>query len=65
VEKHERKSDAAAKQGITRQSPCTRCGGLLELTASLPRRHDSPAYSIFRCGGCGFIDWVAQDVYKP
>jgi len=62
VDQYEQKAHGPPGQGVSGQGACKRCGGLLELSASLPRRLDSPAYEIFRCGGCGFIDWVAQDV---
>jgi len=63
VEQHEWKSVLRpSSQGVAEQSACKRCGGLLELIASLPKRLDSQAYDIFRCGGCGFVDWITQDI---
>jgi RNase P subunit RPR2 len=62
VEQNDRKFLAAPAQGESKDNACKRCGSLIELTTSLPRRLDSPAYEIFRCACCGFVDWVAQDV---
>ncbi len=31
----------------------------------LPERIGQPAYDIFRCVACGFIDWVAQGPQQP
>ena len=61
MKKDEGKFQAAPPQGECNDSACKRCGGLLQLSALLPKRLDSPAYEIFRCVACGFVDWVAQD----
>jgi hypothetical protein len=39
-----------------------RCDGVLELLTHLPRFDDRPAYRIFGCPNCGFIDWIAEVV---
>lgn len=39
---------------------CQRCGGVLEAALHLPERVGQPAYDIFRCIACGFVDWVAR-----
>lgn len=62
MKQDEWKSELAPGQGACEERACTQCGGLLELSASLPKRVDSPAYGIFRCIDCGFVDWVAQDM---
>jgi hypothetical protein len=40
---------------------CEKCGGALEQLTRLPKRFDHPAFDIFRCLGCGFIHWIAQE----
>lgn len=39
---------------------CERCGAALQIALHLPERIGQPAYDIFRCPACGFVDWVAQ-----
>jgi len=39
---------------------CQRCGAALETALHLPERIGQPAYDIFRCLACGFVDWVAE-----
>jgi hypothetical protein len=39
---------------------CEKCGGSLELLTRLPKQFDSPAFDIFRCMACGFVNWIAQ-----
>jgi hypothetical protein len=38
---------------------CRECGSASELAASIPARIGSPAYAIYVCAACGFVDWVA------
>jgi hypothetical protein len=40
---------------------CKRCGSATEMAQYLPQRIGSPAFNIFRCMACGFLDWVAVD----
>lgn len=42
------------------QPLCERCGEALQVAMHLPARLGQPAYEIFNCLACGFIDWVAQ-----
>ena len=39
---------------------CSRCDNLTELQIVIDRFGDQPAYKIFRCNGCGAIDWIAM-----
>jgi len=39
---------------------CERCGEALQAVIHLPERIGQPAYDIFRCVACGFIEWVAH-----
>lgn len=43
---------------------CQRCGAALQAALHLPQRIGQPAYVIFRCAGCGLVEWVAQDPEK-
>jgi RNase P subunit RPR2 len=43
---------------------CQRCGATLQAALHLPQRIGQPAYVIFRCAGCGLVEWVAQDSEK-
>jgi hypothetical protein len=39
---------------------CSHCDNLTELQIVIDRFGDQPAYKIFRCSGCGAIDWIAM-----
>lgn len=45
---------------LSPQRLCGRCGARTELAAHLPESLGQPAYDIFRCAACGFIDWLTQ-----
>jgi hypothetical protein len=51
---------AKQEQNAEGGQTCNRCGAMLKLATSLPKRFESPPYDIFRCAACGFIEWVAQ-----
>jgi len=41
---------------------CTKCGKPTEWLTSLPRLGDRPAYSIFRCITCSYVNWIAEKI---
>jgi DNA-directed RNA polymerase subunit RPC12/RpoP len=44
---------------------CTRCGGELKVVTRLSRFVSHPAYWIYRCIGCGLIEWIAEQTDPP
>jgi hypothetical protein len=52
--------------GISGPAVCQRCADQpLSLATCLPRMGDHPAYRIFTCSVCGFIEWIAEHVKEP
>jgi hypothetical protein len=41
---------------------CGRCAGPVELLTVLPRNGDHPAFRIFACPACTFVQWIAVTV---
>jgi DNA-directed RNA polymerase subunit M/transcription elongation factor TFIIS len=44
---------------------CAKCGEATELLTTLPRFGDSPAYRIFQCLACRYVNWIAEQVGGP
>jgi hypothetical protein len=42
------------------QPLCEKCGGALELAASIPKALGDPAYKIFKCVICDVLHWLVQ-----
>ena len=53
-------SDDNSRPRSDQQRLCERCGETLRSALHLPARVGQPAYDIFRCVACGFIEWVAH-----
>jgi len=49
------------KEGGADQS-CKRCSSVMELLTRLPATGETPAYRIFGCAGCSFVEWIAEQV---
>ena len=41
---------------------CTKCGKPSEWLTSLPRLGERPAYNIFRCITCSYVNWIAEKI---
>jgi hypothetical protein len=52
----------AAPEGDGAAAPCGKCGQAQDLLTILPRLGDRPTYNVFRCIGCGFVEWIAEQV---
>ncbi len=52
--------DNSDSPGTPTTPPCKRCGGSLELLTHFPGRAANPAYRIFGCSTCGFIEWIVD-----
>jgi hypothetical protein len=37
---------------------CSRCDAVMELQIAIERFSEQPAYKIFRCDGCGAVEWL-------
>jgi hypothetical protein len=53
--------DMTPRQGGTIQS-CRRCSSVMDLLTRLPATSENPAYRIFGCTACHFVEWIAEQI---
>jgi hypothetical protein len=41
-------------------TPCSRCGGEMDLVTVIRKFGDQPSYKLFRCVACELVDWVPE-----
>ncbi len=49
-------------QGDGAYQPCQRCRSGMELLTRLPATGENPAYRIFGCTACYFVEWIAEQI---
>jgi hypothetical protein len=52
----------SSERSASSDDKCVKCGEATELLTTLPRFGENPAYRIFQCLTCNYVNWIAEQV---